>query len=105
MLKLSQPQASALHGADRACLRLALLGGSMPSQEDELDLQGIQWNWEGAYPISRSQEGKWLATSEADPSQVLEAYTADELRELIRKDYDSHPFGDAPKVAALKGAE
>jgi hypothetical protein len=90
--------------ADVSLSGLALLGGSMPSQEDELDLQGIQWNWEGAYFISRSQ-GKWLATSAAEPSHVVTAYTADELRELIRKDYETHPFGDAPKVAALTGAE
>jgi hypothetical protein len=81
-------------------------GSSMPSQEDELDLQGIQWNWEGAYFISRSQEGNWLATSAADPSHVITAYTADELRELIRKDYESHPFGEAeatPRTAILAG--
>ena len=58
----------------------------MLSREDQDDLAGLAWNWEGAYDF-KVADGVWVATSLADPATVLTADSADELRRLVRADY------------------
>ncbi len=58
----------------------------MLSREDEEDLAGLAWNWDGAYTFNL-KDGVWVATSVADPTTVLIADSADELRLLVRADY------------------
>ncbi len=56
-------------------------------REDEADLIGLEWNWEGAYTFALSGDGTWTAIAVNDPPSVLKAGTADELRQLVRADY------------------
>src|SRR5258707_10862221 len=58
----------------------------MLSRDDEDDLAGLAWNWDGAYTFKLA-DGVWVATSVADPATVLTADSADELRLLVRTHY------------------
>ena len=59
----------------------------MHSREDEDDLAGLSWNWDGAYTFALSDNGIWTATAVGEPTAVLAAHTADELREKVRAEY------------------
>jgi hypothetical protein len=56
------------------------------SKEDQSSLLDLTWHWESAYAFS-VVEGVWQAVPAVDPSPVLTADTADELREKVRQDY------------------
>jgi hypothetical protein len=64
--------------------------------EEESDLAGMAWNWEGAYAFQVT-DGVWIASAVTDPACVLTADTADELRRKVRDDYASRrPTGPGP---------
>lgn len=56
------------------------------SQEDQMDLMGMDYHWGTAYEIGLD-DGVWSARPHAEPATVLTAESADELRSLIRADY------------------
>ena len=56
----------------------------MLSKEDQSSLLNLAWHWESAYTIS-AIEGVWQAVPAVDPSAVLTADTAEELRQKDRK--------------------
>lgn len=60
----------------------------MLSKEDQSSLLDLAWHWESAYTFSVI-EGLWQAVPAADPSALLAAATAEELREKVRLDYAS----------------
>jgi len=62
---------------------------------EELDLTGIRWHWESAYSVGLD-DGVWTAVAHVDPSTVLTADTADQLRALIRADYTQRTAKPAP---------
>jgi hypothetical protein len=57
----------------------------MLSKEDQSSLLDMAWHWEAAYTFSVI-EGVWQAVPAADPSAVLTADTAEELRQKVRQD-------------------
>lgn len=65
---------------------LTLLEANVISRDEKLDLTGISWHWESAYRVALN-DGIWSAIPHTDPSVILTADTADELRTLIRTDY------------------
>jgi hypothetical protein len=65
---------------------LTLKEAALLSREDEDDLAGLSWNWEGAYTFAVI-DGIWRATVVGDPAAVLTADTADKLRQQVRADY------------------
>jgi len=60
----------------------------MLSKEDQSSLLDLTWHWESAYAFS-VVEGVWQAVPAIEPSAVLTADTAEELREKVRQDYAS----------------
>jgi len=62
---------------------------------EELDLTGIRWHWESAYSVGLD-DGVWTAIPHVDPSTVLTADSADELRSLVRADYQRRTAKPAP---------
>jgi hypothetical protein len=60
----------------------------MLSKEDQSSLLDLAWHWESAYIFSVIEE-VWQAVPATDPSAVLTAATAHELREKVRQDYAS----------------
>lgn len=58
----------------------------MLTPDEEADLRDLSWHWDGAYAF-RVTEGVWTATPLIDPSAVLTADSAYELREMVRRDY------------------
>jgi nitroimidazol reductase NimA-like FMN-containing flavoprotein (pyridoxamine 5'-phosphate oxidase superfamily) len=60
----------------------------MLSQEDQSSLLDLTWHWESAYTFA-VVEGEWQAVPALEPSAVLTAETAEELREKVRQDYAS----------------
>jgi nitroimidazol reductase NimA-like FMN-containing flavoprotein (pyridoxamine 5'-phosphate oxidase superfamily) len=60
----------------------------MLSKEDQSSLLDLTWHWESAYTFS-VVEGEWQAVPASEPSAVLTAETAEELREKVRQDYAS----------------
>jgi hypothetical protein len=62
----------------------------MLSKEDQSSLLDLTWHWESAYSFT-VVEGEWQAVPAIDPSVVLTAATAEELREKVRRDYASRP--------------
>jgi len=65
------------------------------SLEEELDLTGIRWHWREVYAIGLDDR-VWHASPHAEPTTVLTADTADELRSLIRTDYTRRTAKPAP---------
>jgi hypothetical protein len=71
------------------------------SRDDEDDLAGLQWNWQGAYSFNVI-DGVWTATVVGDPATVLTADAADELRQQVRADYQRrHPVPRIPATSYL----
>ena len=60
----------------------------MLSKEDQSSLLDLAWHWESAYTFS-VVGGEWQAVPALEPSAMLTAYTAEELREKVRRDYAS----------------
>ncbi len=60
----------------------------MLSKEDQSALLDLTWHWESAYAFCVI-EGIWQAVPAIEPSAVLTAGTAEELREKVRQDYAS----------------
>ena len=58
----------------------------MLNKEDQSSLLDLAWHWESAYTFCVI-EGVWQAVSAVDPSAVLTADTAEELRQKVRQDY------------------
>ena len=54
--------------------------------EEQTDLISLTFHWDTAYRFE-VVDGVWRATSHGDPSTVLTADTAWELRQLVRDDY------------------
>lgn len=50
----------------------------------------LAWHYEAAYAFSVI-EGVWQAVPAVEPSAVLTADTAEELRDKVRQDYASSP--------------
>jgi len=69
------------------------------SREEELDLTGITWHWDSAYGVALT-DGTWSAVPHTDPSTILTADSADELRSLIRADYTQRTSKPAPLLSA-----
>ncbi len=77
-----------VHGRVQAQLPEQFRGGKMLSKEDQSSLLDLTWHWESAYGFSVI-EGVWQAVPAIEPSAVLTADTAEELREKVRHDYAS----------------
>lgn len=60
----------------------------MLSKEDQSSLLDLAWHWESAYTFGVI-DGVWQAVPAVDPSAVLTAGTAEELRQKVRQDYSS----------------
>jgi hypothetical protein len=60
----------------------------MLSKEDQSALLDLTWHWESAYTFCVT-DGIWQAVPAVDPSAVLTADTAHELRAKVRQDYTS----------------
>jgi nitroimidazol reductase NimA-like FMN-containing flavoprotein (pyridoxamine 5'-phosphate oxidase superfamily) len=58
----------------------------MLSKEDQSSLLNLTWHWDSAYAFS-VVDGEWQAVPATEPSAVLTAETAEELREKVREDY------------------
>ncbi len=58
----------------------------MLSKAEQSDLLDMTWHWETAYRFEVI-DGTWRAIPLSDPTGVLTAGTASELRELVRRDY------------------
>ena len=58
----------------------------MLSKEDQSSLLDLTWHWESAYTFS-VVEGEWQAVPATDPSVLLTATSAEELRVKVRQDY------------------
>ena len=62
---------------------------------DELDrlaaraVADLDWHWGSAYVITHTADGMFHAMRRALPATCLTAATPDELRTLIRADYDA----------------
>ena len=56
------------------------------SREDQSALNDLNWHWDTAYSISFDGD-TWSASPVTEPTTVLMAETAAELRDLIRADY------------------
>jgi len=56
------------------------------SREDQTALNDLNWHWDTAYNIAYDGE-TWSASPLTEPTAVLIAESAEELRELIRADY------------------
>jgi hypothetical protein len=67
----------------------------MLSKEDQSSMLDLAWHWESAYTISVI-EGVWQAVPAVDPSAVLTADTAEELRQKVRQDYASRQANLGP---------
>jgi hypothetical protein len=65
------------------------------TREEELDLTGIRWHWESAYSVGLDA-GVWTAVPHVEPTTILTADTADELRALIRADYTQRTAKPVP---------
>jgi hypothetical protein len=59
------------------------------SADETHPLGSLRWHWGSAYAISYRM-GRWIA-SRRDDGGRLEAEEAEELRELIRDDYEARP--------------
>jgi hypothetical protein len=58
----------------------------MLTNEEQSDLLALAWHWDGSYRFQIT-DGVWSATLVSDPTCVLTAESAGELRELVRNDY------------------
>lgn len=67
----------------------------MLSKEDQSSLLDLAWHWDSAYTFSVI-DGIWQAVPAIDPSALLTADTAEELREKVRHDYDSRQASPRP---------
>lgn len=67
----------------------------MLDKEDQSSLLDLAWHWESAYSFS-VVEGEWRAVPAADPSEVLTADTAEDLRDKVRNDYASRQATPRP---------
>jgi nitroimidazol reductase NimA-like FMN-containing flavoprotein (pyridoxamine 5'-phosphate oxidase superfamily) len=67
----------------------------MLSKEDQSALLDLTWHRESAYSFTVT-EGLWQAVPAIEPSAVLTADTAEELREKVRNDYASRPACQRP---------
>jgi hypothetical protein len=54
----------------------------------ETALTDLHYHWGSAYWIQLVDGETWVASPLVDPATLLSAGTADELRQLIRRDYD-----------------
>ena len=70
----------------------------MLTPDEESDLRDLSWHWDGAYTF-RVTDGLWTASPLTDPSAVLTADSACELRELVRRDYGERQIS----LAAVRG--
>lgn len=52
-------------------------------------LASLHYHWGSAYWVQLIDDETWIASPYRDPATLLTAGTADELRQLIRRDYDS----------------
>ena len=64
-------------------------------QPDE-QLNDLRFNWDEAYVIEHLDDGRWLA-QRRDDRQTLLADSPEELRGMIRADYDAHPVPRLPE--------
>lgn len=59
------------------------------SREDQSALNDLNWHWDTAYS-TRFDGDTWSACPLSDPTAVLTAETADELRLAMRADYQNN---------------
>ena len=94
----SWPLGKEAHRAPRPGPALGRQGSLMLTPDEEADLRDLSWHWEGAYGF-KVTDGVWSATPLANPSAVLTAESAHELRELVRRDYGERQVS----LAAVRG--
>lgn len=58
----------------------------MLTREEQSDLLNLSWNWDTVYRFE-VVDGVWKAILALDPSTVLTAGSAEELRQKVREDY------------------
>jgi hypothetical protein len=61
-------------------------GRAMLSKAERSDLLDMTWHWETAYRFEVT-DGTWRPVPLTDPTGVLTADTASDLREMVRRDY------------------
>ena len=89
------PVTLVFHGCIHGLPACAAPGGEMLSREDQSALLDLTWHWESAYAFS-VVEAVWQAVPAIEPSAVLTADTAEELREKVRHDYASRQASMRP---------